>query len=181
MEAAAHLFQQHGYAAVSVRMIAAEAKVTTGSLYYHFRDKDEIVRVILDAGHRRIIEEVSSALDRLDPEADLATRIRVGIRAHLAALFERDSFPAANIRIYAHVPSHIRKSVRSGRKDYERLWRDIFAADRSAEQPVDPLRLTMFLLGAANWSMEWYRPEAASLDEIAHDLAITFDAMRRSG
>ena len=36
LDAAAALFREHGYAAVSLRAIAAEAGMRSGSIYYHF-------------------------------------------------------------------------------------------------------------------------------------------------
>lgn len=171
---AANLFQRRGYAAVSVRMIASEADVTTGSLYYYFRDKDEIVREILETGHLRVHEGVRSAIESLGDSADKITKIRVGIRAHLAALFEKDSFPAANVRIFAHVPDHLRRAVRPGRHAYEKFWHQLLAENGSEDVGADVQHLTMFLLGAANWTIEWYRSSRDSLDDISSDLATTF-------
>ncbi len=37
------LFKKHGYDNVSVRQIAAELKMTTGALYYHFKNKEDIL------------------------------------------------------------------------------------------------------------------------------------------
>jgi AcrR family transcriptional regulator len=172
---AANLFQARGYAAVSVRMIASEAYVTTGSLYYYFKDKDEIVREILDTGHRRVLEEVRSAVGTLGEAADKTTKIKIGIRAHLTAMFEKDSFPAANIRIFSHVPEHIKRLVRPGRRAYEKFWYQLLLSDNQDETTmVNAQHLTMFLLGAANWTLEWYRPSRDSLDDIAANLARTF-------
>nr|WP_047169565.1 TetR/AcrR family transcriptional regulator [Sphingomonas sp. Y57] len=172
---AANLFLKRGYAAVSMRMIASEVYVTTGSLYYYFKDKDEIVREILDTGHRRVHEEVRSAIESLGDTASKVSKIKVGIRAHLAAVFEKDSFPAANIRIFSHVPDHLKRLVRPGRRAYEKFWYQLLVDDNGDEAAmVDAQHLTMFLLGAANWTIEWYRPGRDSLDDIAADLARTF-------
>lgn len=169
------LFQQHGYAAVSLRLIAAEAGVTTGSLYYYFSDKEEIVREILDTGHRRVQEDVERVIAALGPDASRAIKIRAGMRAHLAALFEPDSFPAANIRIYAHVPEHVRIAVRPGRRSYERLWTELLTDSAASSRPQTPPRhLAMFFFGAANWSFDWHREGRETLDEIATDLANLF-------
>ncbi|WP_051671315.1 TetR/AcrR family transcriptional regulator [Oribacterium sp. P6A1] len=37
------LFKEHGYDNVSVRQIAAELDITTGALYYHFKNKADII------------------------------------------------------------------------------------------------------------------------------------------
>lgn len=175
LSSAASLFLERGYAAVSLRDIAAEAKLTTGSLYYYFSQKDEIVREILDAGHRHVHEEVSRRVGRLGPKATRSEKMRAGIRAHLDALFEKNSFPAANVRIYAHVPPEVRAEVRAGRRAYERYWIDLLEQhDESGPLAVDPKQLVMLLFGAANWTLEWYREGRDSLDEIADSLTRVF-------
>lgn len=174
LASAANLFQIRGYAAVSMRIIANELAVTTGSLYYYFKDKDEIVREILDTGHRRVHDEVRVAIESLGSSASKSSKIKAGIRAHLTALFEKDSFPAANVRIFAHVPDHLRRAVRPGRKAYEEYWMRLLSDDGGGQAMSDARQLTMFLLGAANWTIEWYRPARDSLDAIATNLASTF-------
>lgn len=170
----ARLFQEKGYAAVSLRSIAAEVGVTTGSLYYYFSDKEEIVREILDTGHKRVHEDVVRAIDELGPRATRAAKIRAGVRAHIAALFEPGSFPAANIRIYAHVPEGLRNAVRPGRRAYERFWTELLSNDATSTSQISARHLAMFLFGAANWTFEWHREGRETLDEIANDLANLF-------
>lgn len=173
LRCAARLFRSHGYAAVSMRDIASEAGVTTGSLYYYFRQKDEIVSEILDTGHRRVHAEVKRSIAALGTEASQNERIRAGIRAHLTALFARDGFPAANVRIFSHVPKHVRAAVRPSRRAYENYWMTLLTASEETEQ-VGARELTMFLFGAANWTLEWYQEGRDSLDEIAENLAAVF-------
>ena len=175
MSTAARLFQKQGYAAVSLRKIAAEAGVTTGSLYYYFTDKDEIVFEILESGHRRALVQVRQAVLALGPTATRAARLRAAIRAHLAVLFETDSFPAANIRIFAHVPPHLRIAVRAGRRAYEQFWVDLLASpDGAGRLQVEPKQLSKFLLSAANSTLDWHRTGGDSLDEVAENLARIF-------
>lgn len=180
LAAAADLFIKRGYAVVSMRMIASEAGITTGGLYYYFKDKDDIVYEILDAGHHHVHEEVRSAVESLGSTAGKSARIKVGIRAHLAALHAKNSFPAANVRIFAHVPDHLRRAVRPGRQAYEKFWLDLLSEGANMRSPVDIRHLTLFLLGAANWTLEWYRPGRDSLDDIASNLAATFGVASKS-
>ena len=50
LHAAAGLFRQQGYAAVSLRDIAEAVGMKTGSLYYHFSSKESLVEEILSLG-----------------------------------------------------------------------------------------------------------------------------------
>ena len=44
LDAALALFNEHGTAAVSANQVAAAAGLSSGNLYYHFADKQEIIR-----------------------------------------------------------------------------------------------------------------------------------------
>lgn len=46
LDTARRLLPKHGYNGVSIRAIAQRAKLTTGAIYFHFRDKKEIYRTI---------------------------------------------------------------------------------------------------------------------------------------
>lgn len=47
LEVAARLFASQGYAAVSMRDVATEVGVTPANLYYHFKDKETLIREAL--------------------------------------------------------------------------------------------------------------------------------------
>lgn len=47
LTAAARLFAEDGYDAVSMRDVAAEVSMTPANLYYHFKDKDALIRETL--------------------------------------------------------------------------------------------------------------------------------------
>lgn len=48
LDAALELFSHRGYRATTVRDIADEAGVSTGSVYHHFEDKEQIFRTLVD-------------------------------------------------------------------------------------------------------------------------------------
>jgi AcrR family transcriptional regulator len=48
LDAALQLFSHQGYRATTVRDIADEARTSTGNVYHHFADKEEIFRTLLN-------------------------------------------------------------------------------------------------------------------------------------
>ena len=66
MDVAVHMFSERGYEAVSIRDICGEVGIKESSLYYHFRNKQDI----LDSLFARFEEHVNSLLDILhSPDA----------------------------------------------------------------------------------------------------------------
>lgn len=61
LEVASGLFASKGYSAVSMRDVAAAVGVTVASLYYHFTDKEELVRASL----AHVFSERTSPLEGL--------------------------------------------------------------------------------------------------------------------
>jgi AcrR family transcriptional regulator len=79
LDAALGLFNERGTAAVSTNHIAAAAGLSSGNLYYHFADKQEIIRAL----YARYISAQENLWD-LGPgeRADLA-RLRAGLARSL--------------------------------------------------------------------------------------------------
>ena len=50
IEVAKRLIQEDGSDRVTLRRIAAGAKIKAGSIYYHFNSRDEIIRAVLESG-----------------------------------------------------------------------------------------------------------------------------------
>lgn len=174
LRCAARLFRTKGYAAVSLREIAKGAGLTTGSFYYHFASKEEIVSEILDQGHRRVLAEVRKSVINLGPDADGRLILRTAIHKHIECLLGEDSFPSANIRIFAHVPVDIRTASLGARREYEGYWIKMLrkCQDRGECDPeADPVVLSNLLFGAMNWTLEWYKPGRYSVEDVAKDLA----------
>lgn len=66
-------FGRYGFAGTSIDRIARAAGVTKGALYYHFRDKDEL---LFAAVKERIQDFETSVADRIDPADDPADALR---------------------------------------------------------------------------------------------------------
>ena len=174
LDCAARLFSREGYAAVSLRDIAAESGMKAGSLYHHFESKEAIVVEILDTGVRRVHEAVERAVAALPPEAPIAAALGAAIQAHLGALHEAGDYTSANIRIFGQVPPSIRDAHVAARRSYEALWAELLGRGvKSGELrgDINVASLRAFLLGAMNTSLEWLQPRRGSVARLASDLA----------
>ena len=80
--AALALFAEKGYEATSVDAITARAGVAVGSFYQHFRNKRQLLLVLMD--------QLLEGLERLDLRPKGASSIRPGLRAMLRGAFSQD-------------------------------------------------------------------------------------------
>ena len=107
LDAALSLFNERGTAAVSTNHIAAAAGLSPGNLYYHFADKQEIIRALhdrytaahqglwdLDAGERADLARLRAGLAR---GMELAWQYRF-IERELLALLRADPRLRASYR-----------------------------------------------------------------------------------
>jgi TetR/AcrR family transcriptional repressor of nem operon len=71
--AASRLFREHGIAAVGLAKIMAEADLTVGTFYTHFKSKESLLRETLLRSLRARYEEMEQALS----DGELETAVRV--------------------------------------------------------------------------------------------------------
>jgi TetR/AcrR family transcriptional regulator, cholesterol catabolism regulator len=177
LRCAAGLFRTQGYAATSLRDIAAALDMKAGSLYYHFASKEEIVVEILNLGVRSAYDEVRRSVESLGDGAPGERILRAAVEAHLRALLGPDNFTSANIRIFAHVPQRVQKRTLPLRHDYERYWLELLkscAEKGTVRADIDLALLSMFLFGAMNWSLEWHKPSRHTIPDLAEAIAALF-------
>ena len=174
LDTAARLFRQHGYAAVSLRGIAAAEKMQGGSLYYHFKSKEEIIADVLNIGIEIVHKAVVEALAALPASASHETRIRTAMKAHLRALLEHSDYTSANVRIFGQVPKAVQKANLKVRRAYEECWSDILAAAQKAgaiNKKTDLHIVRLMLIGTMNATLEWFDPKRGTADKLAAQFA----------
>jgi AcrR family transcriptional regulator len=155
LDAAARLFCQRGFHATSMRDIAKSAAMLSGSIYYHFSSKQEMLLAVYAEGARRIGELVDAAIAR---ETDPWKRLETASTAHLNALHitHRD-YAQVMIRTLPQEADGIGAQLRDIRRDYEARFRRLVDA-LPLPPDVDRHYLRLMLIGALNWSHVWYKP-----------------------
>ncbi|MES2248097.1 MAG: TetR/AcrR family transcriptional regulator [Pseudomonadota bacterium] len=182
---AARLFRHHGYAATTLREIADAANIKAGSIYYHFASKEEILGDVLDKGIQAVADAVRERIEALPADASFRDRIAAGIEGHLWGLLHHGDFTSANIRIYGQIPASAKNRHRVVRRAYADLWDSLFeGAMASGELRSDSSTavIRLFVIGALNWTVEWYNPQRGSFQDFSRQLTeIVFDGVLARG
>jgi TetR/AcrR family transcriptional regulator, cholesterol catabolism regulator len=167
LEVAARVFNTRGYEAASLREICEAAGILAGSMYHHFRSKEDLFVTVHAEGFRQI----NLALDRaLDGKTDPWTRLEAAIAAHLNELVRHSDVPGVTAASLFHpAPAALQRRLNHERNAYEERFRGLIAA-LPLPSEVDRTLLRLSLLGAINWTRIWYRPGKKTPAQIAHHL-----------
>lgn len=157
LDAAAEVFSEQGYGA-RLSDIAERAGMQTGSLYYHFDSREDLVTEILHRGVETSFDHVRDAVDALPPTATAIDRLAAAVRAHTMAILEISAYASARARIVGQVPPAVAKTHQADQRAYGAYWNDLFEAAQRAGAigpDVDLFVVRMLALGAMNWIAEW--------------------------
>jgi AcrR family transcriptional regulator len=80
MATALRLFREDGYEATTMRRVAQEAGVSVGNAYYYFASKEHLTQGFYGS---IIVQHLEVARPLLQPERDLAVRLRIALRSYV--------------------------------------------------------------------------------------------------
>src|SRR3954470_16087645 len=171
--AASELFFEQGYAATSMRQIADGAGVRVGSVYNHFRNKEDLLFRI---AYETMEEMIAGANDAIVAEQDAAAQLRTFVSFHTSYCVERN-FQARVADDFLHLlAADARKAVIGLRDDYERILRAILTnGAQTRGWLVDEAGLIAFGVVTMITDVRlWYRPDGRlTLNDVA-DYYATF-------
>jgi AcrR family transcriptional regulator len=177
LDVAAKLFRARGYTETSLRDIGREAGMKAGSLYYHFASKEQLAAEVLRIGVERVHRAVVMAVDGLGKTADARSRLEAAMAAHLETLLDASDYTSAHIHCFPYVPATLRAGLNSARRDYEAVWRallDDVAVGGALAPGIDRNAARLAILGALNWSLEWYDPAQGKPSQLTKTLLAAF-------
>lgn len=174
LDAAAKIFRDYGYAGTTMRAIADEADLKAGSIYYHYKSKDDLISAVLDIGIHAVTERVEQELRALPEDASGRTRIETAIRAHLSAIIDVGDYTLATRRVFGQVPEGIRAKNMRLRNSYGAMWQDILVDAQKRGEFRTEANITLarlFILGALNWTVEWFKPGGRTIEDVAREFS----------
>lgn len=182
LHAAARLFRQKGFAATTTRDIAAAAGMRSGSPFYHFENKAALLFAVMEQGMRGALQLQAAALQAAPPGAAPEHVLRRLVRAHFDVLLGPGSdFIPVMLYEWRSLSAAQRAGIARLQRDYEAAWGDVLQALAAAGRIDADARIArLMMLGALNWSVQWYKPKrGASLDELTDQAMQLFAPQRR--
>ena len=171
---AARLFLERGYSGTTVRDLAREVGVTSGSIFYHFGSKEEILLEVVATGLRASRARFN---DLVSGGAAPRDRLRAMVLGHLEALHGGAPEALSIFFNERHLLSEpVQQAIVSLRDSYEAVWDEALATLGGVyADPVERRVRRLLLLGALNWTVLWYDPDGPlGFEEITQSAMSAF-------
>jgi AcrR family transcriptional regulator len=155
VKALALVLQERGLAGMTMAKIAGRLGMTKGSLYYYFRDKDEL----LYHCHLRASAASLAALEDGGPALPADARLRRVLAGHIRGITD-EVYGAVMLTDLESISQPRRARIVRIRDRFERGVRRILEEGIATGvfAPMDVKLAGFALLGAINWIPKWYDP-----------------------
>jgi AcrR family transcriptional regulator len=170
LRAAGREFRSRGFVETGMRDIAKAAELSPANLYNYFQGKHEILFFCQDSSLDRMI----AALERARrAKTSTSAKLRLVIVSHLRCLLDEVEGSAAHLLTSA-LPPRQQRYLLAKRDRYELGVRNLMASGMRTGEfvPGDAALMARAMLGALNWSVQWFRPDGQmTAEEIAEAMA----------
>ncbi len=169
---AAQMFREKGFEGTTIRDIAHAVGMRSGSPFYHFANKHEILMAVMEEGLRLGLERTRAVLGSDDVPA--TEQFRRLVRAHYGILHDTGSdFIPVMLYDWRSLPDQDKRRIIELKDHYDAIWqRTLDALHAEGRLRTEPHLARLMILGAINFSATWYRaespkPRAVDLDGLA--------------
>jgi AcrR family transcriptional regulator len=169
LDAAAHVLSVKGYGGLRLTDVAAEAEIQAPAIYYYFPGREDLIEEVMWAGIAEMREHVIGILDALPTKASALDRMMAAVEAHLRHALEISDYTTASIRNSGQVPQAIRQRQILEEERYGEVWRMLvndLARSGTLRPELDLYIAQMLVLGALNWTVEWWDSRRGSVDAV---------------
>lgn len=174
IKAATKLFYELGYDNASTRELAKTAGMSNAGIYYHFKDKEDILFSILDGSVDRLIQSLQTAIEEDDDPRVNLTRIsrsilqvvmddkmEIGLLNKESERLSPEQLKSINNKKYV--------SLKMIEKEVNRL------ADNNMLKPLNLTTVAFSLIAMTNWTYYWYNPAGnLSIDQLSSEIMEIF-------
>ena len=182
LKSAAAAFRRRGYHGASMGEIAQALRMTKGSLYYYFKNKEEILFFC----HDYSLDILLDMLERVEAAGGTPPqKLRSLIESFVHHILDDLRGTAMTLDFQALSAPLLRRVI-AKRDRFDRGIRHLLqeGMDAGAIAQGDPKLLTFAILGAVNWIPRWFDPRGpATSEEIGRVFAeyLVAGLQKRSG
>jgi TetR/AcrR family transcriptional regulator len=170
LRSAASAFRRRGYHGASTGEIARALRMTKGSLYYYFKNKEEILFFCHDYSLDVLLELLGRVQTGGGSPPD---KLRALVEAFVHHILDDLRGTALTLEFAALSPPLLRRVI-AKRDRFDRGVRQVLqeGIDAGLFARGDAKLLTFAVLGAVNWIPRWFNPRGrASSEEIGRVFA----------
>ena len=170
IEAASSLFRELGYNGTTMRDIAARVGTLAGSLYSHIKNKEEILLEIVATGLKGFLE-IEEKICAMETSAE--EKLRYAVIAHMKLVAEHPERMLIVFHQWRFLTEPNLSSAVKLRRRYAQAYTDILkegiANGEFTSDLIDPKIGVFSILGALNWTVEWYSSDGTYSPEQIGD------------
>jgi AcrR family transcriptional regulator len=158
IETAAQLFAQNGYNKTNVRELAEAVGMKAGSIFYHFKVKEDILYAVMKQAIESLLETTQKDIVTATTPVE---RLRVLVRIELDMYMgDQSSYGLVLIHEWRSLPTDLQEDLMVMRAEYESYWNSTLEACHQAGIiQANPKIVRRLLNGAFSWVIYWYKPD----------------------
>ncbi|KXP00749.1 TetR/AcrR family transcriptional regulator [Tsukamurella pseudospumae] len=177
---AVRVFNERGYDATSMDVLAKNLGLTKSSIYHHVAGKEELLELALNRALSGLFAVTTEAGATTGRSVD---RLEHVLRRSVDVLVAELPYVTLLLRVRGN--SEVERRALARRREFDAVVAELVAgavAEGDVRADVDPSVTSRLLFGMVNSLVEWYRPKPDHpVGEVADALvAIAFDGLRRS-
>ena len=170
VSAATELFYEYGFQKATMRDICRKVGITQAALYYHFRNKEEILYTIIERSSNNLHLLLRSSFSE---NKDPVEKLRNSIYQHILSIKHAREGAKIIIEDKRFLGGDLNRLVKEKEKAVFYLYRDRLEELQKLGRikPCDLTVATFSILGMINWLYHWYRPDKGlSLEALAEQI-----------
>ncbi|MCI0156329.1 TetR/AcrR family transcriptional regulator [Leifsonia shinshuensis] len=172
LQVAVAAFNEHGYDATSIGMLAERLGLSKSAIYHHVASKDELLALALDEA----LDGLEGALRAVE-EAPGTAADRLALVLREAVLVLADRLPYVTLLLRVRGNTEVERAALQRRRAFDHAVAALVAEARdegALRADADPAVVARLLFGMINSLTEWYDPAGALTPD---DLADTILAL----
>jgi AcrR family transcriptional regulator len=158
LETATRLFYESGYRATSMESIADELSATKPFIYYHFKNKYDILEEIALRVMRMSAEVVQMALAQGGSAADILSNV---VRGYAGLVIEQQRIIAVFWREESNFTDDTRRKIlQEQQRFHESLGQVLSRGQREGVFALEDIQLTsLSIMNLMTFTYTWFRPD----------------------